>query len=1441
MGYDYNEVFSYLGEKENALSQRLLRLKVSPDILRQKYDNVEPITQQQQPPNNRYDNAPNIVQSSSSSSSSSRYDNFNEDGIKSESVSSSSTLTTQSNNRYDNASPTISDSFSSNKARYDNTSNSTQGFSSSESNFYNYKGSDQSESIYGICNVQDSQSSDPYSIYGNKTTTNGGGNEDNHDIDLKKPYFMHDISENDLLVLESLVGYNKVLVLPKNENNNNSSEISTSSSSSSGQRLQVLQSGYLDDNIKSNPYSSYSHPKFLTNDNLNVSNASSSFSSGSSGSSITGKKMDNIALYYWSSEFQRLLEMDDCLEKFERLSSLEHDFVYAAESYGRIIISENFLANELKTIKPVSVGGIAGGEKYIVQGILFKFALENEAFGLYGNDENAMKTAAHELNGCASFLNCGVKGLHVPLMAFIDYRGFRLMAMSLLPISKKSLIYGSCDAGQTVHTSNNIFNNLFLNASKVINLKQHFVEDISGDIKSISGPIDIEGHLGGDNRFYLLDFARLSPPEPPKHRGSYLYKLLRLELVRKYQKPLCSDAFSPMSTIDSNKHNVEVQEAYDDLMNNIIPKFSKDIQTRDEISLKTNFLQDLLSNISEKITDISKLLHAEGINIRYIGEVASHCTSIGYKRFFTIEAIVRTLKSLARELLRREMRNIHLPSDYPYRSLLLKFLNLLFDEYKDKTEYIWNKIILEKMEKKFQNIFNNVNTEKEEPELNENSPKLPVTPQEIIKNLLTTLPTREMILKKFCKSIGLVISKIAITQFNVSNSFVFVDTDIEEIKTLSTRLNVIDYADGMSLYYKSMASGLSDTSKYRLLTISRERLEQSILTMNNSFQIVIQLAKVLTLLAKTSHDITKKRLYYVLANKKLSTFDTIGVVQSQVLLLKICRIKTILSHLKFEGFILPKEIEEIQIVFNEVIEQSPDKAYPSYLLAKFFDHLYKYNSKFDYSKVLTAYNNVFKIDPSYQKAHIGISLFLLVTQGNNKNFSKEKVSEHITKAFSISKNIESIIDKIKPLIDFSPWIFFETSRTVPKLRSIIKNSLEEKYSIKKEKFTIPLNIQFEVEDLDYFENINVEKIYFDEHTNSNNIEVFSKIKPDIQSFISRKLKINDCGKLKSLSNLSNITYLNFGNNQNGINECVLSDLITPKLRKLKLYEIPTLTDLIVKLIASTCKDLEVLDLGGCSSIFGEDFNELYKGCPSVVKLALPPFVDNLIVSESISKLRLTKLDLMKCSKLTFQSYSKLLDSSKTLLKIRSPSGIPFFYIEPQNLTSRHEKVNSFEPALRYSIGGMELFNIKIGAPQGGKTFELFYNNKHPLVKFRDPPNPSFNFFKAMHAVNIKSHSTQLNIHKNFGTSWTSVESSHLISINTSICNFKVEYQGNSYQFLLDTSGFNSSTFTNEVSLSNNKIALISNKKTNGSHLEIDIKIKTTILPIWIAITSGGLK
>jgi hypothetical protein len=53
----------------------------------------------------------------------------------------------------------------------------------------------------------------------------------------------------------------------------------------------------------------------------------------------------------------------------------------------------------------------------------------------------------------------------------------------------------------------------------------------------------LEGHIGRDKRYYLLDFSRTFPPEFPAEdqpKRSVLYNLLRPEFSAKFPKPLSS-------------------------------------------------------------------------------------------------------------------------------------------------------------------------------------------------------------------------------------------------------------------------------------------------------------------------------------------------------------------------------------------------------------------------------------------------------------------------------------------------------------------------------------------------------------------------------------------------------------------------------------------------------------------------------------------------------------------------------------------------------------------------------------------------------------------------------------------------------------------------------------------------------------------------------------
>jgi Clustered mitochondria len=127
----------------------------------------------------------------------------------------------------------------------------------------------------------------------------------------------------------------------------------------------------------------------------------------------------------------------------EALYSLFLDFEETVLLYGRIICSERDLPVEEKSIRPATLGGFAGGEKFLVHGILFKFCTADS--GLYASLDHANKVAGHDLRALAFIHNHHMSQIQMPLGAIFDYDGVRLVAVSMLPISSKTIVYGSAD------------------------------------------------------------------------------------------------------------------------------------------------------------------------------------------------------------------------------------------------------------------------------------------------------------------------------------------------------------------------------------------------------------------------------------------------------------------------------------------------------------------------------------------------------------------------------------------------------------------------------------------------------------------------------------------------------------------------------------------------------------------------------------------------------------------------------------------------------------------------------------------------------------------------------------------------------------------------------------------------------------------------------------
>ena len=95
------------------------------------------------------------------------------------------------------------------------------------------------------------------------------------------------------------------------------------------------------------------------------------------------------------------------------LMHLSEDFIYVSRSVGKIIISEVYVPVEKKLIKPSTLGGRAGGEKYVVHNILFKFAVDS--FNLFdGSNWAAAKVFSSQLISSFPF-SCFVPFLFLPL------------------------------------------------------------------------------------------------------------------------------------------------------------------------------------------------------------------------------------------------------------------------------------------------------------------------------------------------------------------------------------------------------------------------------------------------------------------------------------------------------------------------------------------------------------------------------------------------------------------------------------------------------------------------------------------------------------------------------------------------------------------------------------------------------------------------------------------------------------------------------------------------------------------------------------------------------------------------------------------------------------------------------------------------------------------
>ena len=134
------------------------------------------------------------------------------------------------------------------------------------------------------------------------------------------------------------------------------------------------------------------------------------------------------------------------------------------------LVNERDMEPHEQSIPAIDAGGIAGGEKFVHFNIFCKFAVD---LGIYGGDNHAAaaKACSRELrnlgfiaelivaqrrisNGEIVIESPKIRDCFIPFALIVDYKGFRVFASSMIPISDSTLAYGSADV------RNKPFNNL---------------------------------------------------------------------------------------------------------------------------------------------------------------------------------------------------------------------------------------------------------------------------------------------------------------------------------------------------------------------------------------------------------------------------------------------------------------------------------------------------------------------------------------------------------------------------------------------------------------------------------------------------------------------------------------------------------------------------------------------------------------------------------------------------------------------------------------------------------------------------------------------------------------------------------------------------------------------------------------------------------------------
>ncbi|KAF0692958.1 Aste57867_16004 [Aphanomyces stellatus] len=433
----------------------------------------------------------------------------------------------------------------------------------------------------------------------------------------------------------------------------------------------------------------------------------------------------------WNEEYQCARELPneslrDQIVRARVLYKVMSEFVDAA-TQGAVAIVDG-------SIPPINPMDDENAFVYVYNHIFFSRAVEGQKHvhtETETNHENAYSSANHDLQGVRAYNAADVTGLHTLATVVVDYLGMRIIGQSIIPgilqgEAASKLVYGSVDGGSTV-VATPAMHEMMVKAGETLLLADRKVKD---DI-SLVGPVEAKGILGADNRNYILDLVRITPKDYNYYHGetgvtektresidapeSGKYTaLLRPELVQLYARWKTNKDKEEKKAADQAKQDAEDKKPADDeqakadedestaiairFNSNVFMSYpastdaaeaaadeavAKDAATYLTSVVIPSFVADLRRGAMYPAdgTALTDMFHACGINMRYLGHVASLCSAFEphvskyVVELLEVEMIARSLKHIVASLFAAQPELRSTPG-----TLLVSVLNALLGD-----------------------------------------------------------------------------------------------------------------------------------------------------------------------------------------------------------------------------------------------------------------------------------------------------------------------------------------------------------------------------------------------------------------------------------------------------------------------------------------------------------------------------------------------------------------------------------------------------------------------------------------------------------------------------------------------------------------------------------------------------------------------------------------